>query len=100
MSAPQTSITPLISPSAQDGIEYMRLYENIRTTAMSSMMASNNLIFTVGIEGLTSLSALVDCIAYAVAVEVTLEIKGHSKLQSIARDAGSAGAGIISGYVE
>jgi hypothetical protein len=100
--APETSETIELPFSDMEGIKYKRLYLAIRSTAMSSMLASKDSIFGVGVEGVTTLFTMVDCIAYAVAVEVALEIHNHSKLEAAQgmRDTGTAGAGIIGGWLK
>lgn len=99
MHAPPTSITIHMGMSDMMGMMEERLYQNIRLTAMTSMMTSENILFSMGVDGLGSLAALVDCIAYAVATEVVLEIQNHSMLMGASRDVSIAGAGIITGWV-
>jgi hypothetical protein len=101
MTAPRTSKTVLVSPSGMGGLQVDRLYNNIRETAMSSILASESALFGVTPDGLSALYSFVDCLSYAIANEVILEIKSHSNLTAApgATDKGSAGAGIIAGYL-
>ena len=93
---------PILPLSDQAGLNSMRLYTNLKTNALKQMLLSENLVLSVGIDGVLSLSSLVEAICAAVAAEVIAEIKNHSKLQEMpgARDKGYAGAGIISGFLK
>src|ERR1035437_6602618 len=99
MPAPHTSLTIPQPISDMTGVMYERLYLSIRLTAMTSILASEQILFSVGPDSLNSLETLVDCIAYAVAVEVVQEIKNHSNLIPIVTDVPPFGAGIIKGSV-
>ena len=101
MSAPHTSQTIHLPISAMDGLQSERLYTNIKTTAMSSILANEQMVFSIGTEGLSALSILVDSLSYAIAIEVTREIQNHSNLLAApgALTNPPSPGGIIKGYV-
>lgn len=82
------------------GLNSERLYLKLKLTALEQLIGSQNLIPTIGIDGVLALSSFVDAMCKAVAQEVVAEIQGHSNLMAITRDAGPAGAGIITGFVK
>ena len=90
------------NPAMSDmmGLNADRLYMNLRTSAMLAIMQSENLLFSVDAHGITGLFSMVDSMCQAIAVEVVSEIQSHSNLMAMTRDAGIAGAGIITGWVK
>jgi hypothetical protein len=85
-----------------DGLNEERLYLCLRTTAFSSILTAGDLVPSVGPDGANAMFTLIDCMCYAIATEVCREINGHSKLQAMpgGTDVGTAGAGIIVGFLK
>jgi hypothetical protein len=100
-SAPHTSITPPLPLSTLSGLNVERLYNAIRLTTFTSLLTEGDFSPAVGPDGKNAMYTLIDCLAYAVAVEVVREINNNSRLQAMpgATDVGPAGAGIIVGFV-
>ena len=98
--APHTSLTIPMPMSDLTGLQVERLYNNLRLTAFSSILTVGDLVPSVGPDGANAMYTLIDCMCYAIAAEVVMEIQNHSVLQAIpgGTDKGIAGAGIIVGY--
>jgi hypothetical protein len=99
MGAPQTSLTIPMSQSDQQGLDVDRLYNNIKTTAFSSILTTGDYVPAIGPDAKNAMFTMIDCMCYAIAVEVVREINNHSNLKALSTDRGISGAGIISGYV-
>lgn len=93
-------LVPTYPVSDLSGVQETRLYENLKKNTMMQLLASQNVLTSIGIDGVLALSSFIDALSAAIAAEVLSEIKSHSRLESIARDTGKAGAGIIVGYVK
>ena len=80
------------------GLQESRLTLMLQLSMRKKIIASQSILFSVGLDGVAALYDFCDIIAESVAEEVLYEIKAHSKLMPLSTDVGIAGAGIITGW--
>ncbi len=86
--------------SDMTGLNSERLAMSVKKNLTTKIMASQTIIFSVGLDGMGYLLDFCNILSEVVAEEIVKEITMHSVLEPTARDAGIAGSGIIAGSLK